>query len=227
LDLDELIPSAFICVYQRSSAVYPISWPQADQSCQSCNPVEKNHVLTILIIRINDTLNSRLFSAPMSSKIVQRNSKIHGQGVFATAPIKKGEDVIEYKGKLRTHEEVDEEYGGKDTGHTFLFILNDTYVIDANIGGNVARWLNHGCAPNCQAFVIEDESGDPRKDKVVIEAIRNIKTGEELTYDYDIRIEEPITAEERHLWACRCGAPNCNGSMIKPAKRKKSKAVLA
>jgi SET domain-containing protein len=111
----------------------------------------------------------------MSSKIVQRNSKIHGQGVFATAPIKKGEDVIEYKGKLRTHEEVDEEYGGKDTGHTFLFILNDTYVIDANIGGNVARWLNHGCAPNCQAFVVEDESGDPRKDKVVIEAIRNIR----------------------------------------------------
>lgn len=162
----------------------------------------------------------------MSSKIVQRNSRIHGQGVFATAPIKAGEEVIEYKGKLRTHKEVDEEYGGKDTGHTFLFILNDTYVIDANIGGNVARWLNHGCAPNCQAFVIEHQSGDPRKDKVVIEAIRDIEAGEELTYDYDIRIAEPITAGERLLWACRCGAPNCTGTMIK-AKKPRRRAAEA
>ena len=163
----------------------------------------------------------------MSSKIVQRNSKIHGQGVFATAKIKAGEDVVEYKGKLRTHKEVDAEYGGKDTGHTFLFILNDKYVIDANIGGNVARWLNHGCAPNCMAFVIEDESGDLRKDKVVIEALRNIEAGEELTYDYDIRIEEPITAEERRLWACRCGAADCTGTMIKAAKKKKRKVIPA
>ena len=163
----------------------------------------------------------------MSSKIAQRNSKIHGQGVFATAPIAAGEDVVEYKGKLRTHKEVDEEYGGKDTGHTFLFILNDTYVIDANINGNVARWLNHGCAPNCKAYVIEHESGDPRKDKVVIEAMRAIETGEELTYDYDIRIEEPITDEERKLWACHCGAPNCSGSMLKAAKAKKAKKRIA
>ena len=166
----------------------------------------------------------------MASKIVQRNSKIHGQGVFAAAKIKAGAAVVEYKGKLRTHAEVDAEYGGKDTGHTFLFILNDTYVIDANSGGNVARWLNHGCAPNCIAFVIEDENGDLRKDKVVIEALRDIAEGEELTYDYDIRIEEPITAEDRRLWTCRCGAANCTGSMIRPAKKvkkAKSKAIPA
>ena len=161
----------------------------------------------------------------MSSKIVQRNSKIHGQGVFATAPIAAGEDVVEYKGKLRTHADVDEEYGGQDTGHTFLFILNDTYVIDANINGNVARWLNHGCAPNCKAFTIEHASGDPRKDKVVIEALRDIEAGEELTYDYDIRVEEPITDKDRELWACRCGAPNCTGSMLKERKAKKAKST--
>ena len=51
----------------------------------------------------------------MASKIIKRNSKIHGQGVFATAAIKKGEDVVQYKGKLRTHAEVDDEYGGRDT----------------------------------------------------------------------------------------------------------------
>ncbi|MCC6839344.1 MAG: SET domain-containing protein-lysine N-methyltransferase [Flavobacteriales bacterium] len=155
----------------------------------------------------------------MPSKIIKRSSKIHGQGVFATAPIKAGEDVVQYKGRLRTHAQVDDEYGGQDTGHTFLFILNETYVIDGNIGGNVARWINHGCAPNCKAFVIGHESGDPAKDKVVIEALRDIAEGEELTYDYDIQIEAPITAEERRLWACRCGAPNCSGTMLKPARK--------
>lgn len=163
----------------------------------------------------------------MSNKIIRRNSKIHGQGVFAFAPILAGEDVVEYKGKLRTHEEVDEQYGGDDTGHTFLFILNDEYVIDANIGGNVARWINHGCTPNCQAFVIEDESGDPRKDKVVIEALRNIRAGEELTYDYDIHVAEPITGEERELWACRCGAAICTGTMLKGTKTGKRHALAS
>ncbi|HRN36923.1 MAG TPA: SET domain-containing protein-lysine N-methyltransferase [Flavobacteriales bacterium] len=159
----------------------------------------------------------------MPVKIIKRSSKIHGHGVFATAPIKKGEEVVEYKGKLRTHAEVDEEYGGQDNGHTFLFILNDAYVVDANIKGNVARWINHGCTPNCQAFVIGDEGGDPRKDRVVIEALRSIAAGEELTYDYDIQVEGPITREERRLWACHCGAPNCTGTMLKAAKAKKQR----
>jgi len=163
----------------------------------------------------------------MPSKIVRRNSMIHGQGVFATAPIRKGEEIIEYKGKLRTHAAVDDEYGGKDTGHTFLFILNDTYVIDGNINGNTARWINHGCAPNCKAFVIGDESGNPAKDRVVIEALRAIAPGEELTYDYDIQVEGPITAKDRKLWACRCGAPNCTGTMLKTAKPRTRKPAKA
>jgi SET domain-containing protein len=163
----------------------------------------------------------------MPSKIVRRSSKIHGQGVFATSNIRRGEEVVEYKGRLRTHAEVDEEYGGKDTGHTFLFILNDDYVIDANIDGNVARWINHGCAPNCKAFVIEDEGHDPRKDKVVIEAMRDIKAGEELTYDYDISIEGAVTEGERKLWACRCGAPNCTGTMLKERKAGKHSPATA
>jgi SET domain-containing protein len=163
----------------------------------------------------------------MPSKIIRRNSKIHGQGVFATAPIKAGEEVVEYKGKLRSHAEVDEEYGGHDDGHTFLFILNDDYVIDANIGGNTARWINHGCAPNCKAYVIGDESDDPRKDRVVIEALRDIAPGEELTYDYDIQVEGPISAEERKLWACRCGAPNCTGTMLHVAPKKSRKKATA
>ena len=83
-------------------------------------------------------------------KIERRQSSIHGNGVFVTEASAKGERIVRYKGKLRSHAEVDEEYGAVDEdGHTFLFTLNDDYVIDANVDGNIARWINHSCAPNC------------------------------------------------------------------------------
>jgi uncharacterized protein len=159
----------------------------------------------------------------MSSRIVARRSPIHGNGVFAVAPIKKGEEIIEYKGTLMTHDEADEMYGdGGETGHTFLFTLNDEYILDANRKGNVARWINHSCSPNCAAFVIENEKGDLRKDKVVIEAKRNIKAGEELTYDYGIVLEVPHTARLKKKWACLCGSPKCTGTLLKPKRATKS-----
>ena len=98
----------------------------------------------------------------MPRKIEARQSDIHGNGVFAIAPIEKGERVVEYKGKRRTHEEVDaDDTGDVDSGHTFLFTLNDEYVIDANHKGNKARWINHSCDPNCEA-VIEEHDGKNR-----------------------------------------------------------------
>src|SRR5690606_21574004 len=91
-----------------------------------------------------------------SQKIEARSSDIHGNGVFATAAIGKGERIVRYKGALRTHEQVDADYGDiEEDGHTFLFTLNDDYVIDANIKGGVARWINHSCDPNCEAVVEE------------------------------------------------------------------------
>ena len=89
------------------------------------------------------------------------------------------------------HDEVDEEYGDIDEdGHTFLFTLNDDYVVDANVGGNIARWINHSCKPNCEAVIEENDKGKRHKDKVFIEAIRAIKPGEELTYNYGITLDE-------------------------------------
>lgn len=159
----------------------------------------------------------------MSSRIVARRSPIHGNGVFAVAPIKKGEEIIEYKGTLMTHTEADDMYGdGGETGHTFLFTLNDDYIIDANRKGNIARWINHSCVPNCAAFVLESDSGNPRKDKVVIEAKRNIKPGEELTYDYGIVLEVPHTARLKKKWQCLCGSPKCTGTLLKPKRAAKS-----
>jgi hypothetical protein len=157
----------------------------------------------------------------MKKLYVLKQSKIHGKGLFAAANIKKGESIIEYKGKLRSHDEVDEEYGGKDTGHTFLFILNDLYVLDANYGGTVSKWMNTSCDPNCEAQTIEDENNDRTKDRIVIEAMRDIKKGEELTYDYGLVSDDNITPEEIKLWACRCGAENCKGNMLAITKKKK------
>jgi len=160
----------------------------------------------------------------MPRKIVARRSAIHGNGVFAVAPIAKGERLVEYKGRRRTHADVDAgESGDADSGHTFLFTLNDEYVIDANFEGNTARWINHSCDPNCEAVLEEDDGDDRRKDRVFIEAIRAIKPGEELAYDYGITLDEPHTARLKKIWECRCGAKNCSGTMLKP-KRKAKKA---
>jgi uncharacterized protein len=161
-----------------------------------------------------------VYSPSMSAKIATRRSAIHGNGVFAIAPIKKGARLIEYKGRHRTHQEVDRVYADDvDTGHTFLFTLNDIYVIDANVEGNAARWINHSCDPNCEAVLVEDDNEDPNKDAVFIEAMRDIKPGEELTYNYGIVLGEAHTARMKKLWACRCGARNCTGTMLQPKRK--------
>ena len=162
----------------------------------------------------------------MPAKIATRRSQIHGNGVFAVAPIRKGERLIEYRGRHRTHKEVDRVYAGDvETGHTFLFTLNDTYVIDANVGGNAARWINHSCDPNCEAVLVEDEDEDPARDKVFIEARRAIRPGEELTYNYGIVLGEPHTARLKKLWTCRCGSAKCTGTMLQPTRKPKAKSA--
>lgn len=154
----------------------------------------------------------------MPKKIATRKSTIHGNGMFAVAPIAKGERLIEYKGRRRSHAEVDAEHAGSvESGHTFLFTLDEDWVIDGNYEGNDARWINHGCAPNCEAVMEEDEA-DPRNSKVFIEAIRAIKPGEELTYDYGITLAERHTPRLKKIWACRCGARNCTGTLLRPKR---------
>ena len=161
----------------------------------------------------------------MPRKIVARRSAIHGTGVFAVQPIAKGERIIEYRGQLRTHEEVDAgESGSAESGHTFLFTLNDEYVIDGNFGGNVARWINHSCAPNCEAVLEEAEGDDRSRDRVFVEARRAIKPGEELFYNYGITLAEPHTPRMKKIWECRCGAKNCTGTMLQPKRKPKAAA---
>ncbi|MGH8178325.1 MAG: SET domain-containing protein [Steroidobacter sp.] len=143
-----------------------------------------------------------------SPLIEARNSHIHGRGVYAVAPIRKGARVIEYLGERISHAEADCRYElkGQDTGHTFLFIASNRTVIDASVDGNDARFINHSCNPNCET-VIEGS-------RVFIDAIRNIKPGEELGYDYQLTWESTDEPEELALYACRCGARKCRGTML-------------
>ena len=99
-------------------------------------------------------------------RFVVRNSGIHGKGVFATTRIPAGARLIEYKGERLTEAQVDKRYAKDDNPHTFLFALDDGMVIDATTGGNSARWINHSCAPNCEAV----DDGD----RIYIETLRAI-----------------------------------------------------
>ena len=162
-------------------------------------------------------------------KIERRRSSIHGNGVFATDTIRKGEHIVEYKGRLITHAQADElHFNDIDTGHTFLFTLNDDWIVDANVRGNIAKWINCSCDPNSIAYIHEHESGDLKKEMVIIEALRTIKPGEEITYDYGFEFDVPYTKKLLKIWACRCGSPNCRGTMLKPKpEKKKGKAAAS
>jgi SET domain-containing protein len=143
-----------------------------------------------------------------SPLVEARDSKIHGRGVYAVLPIKKGMRVMEYLGERISHAEADARYEkkGEDDGHTFLFIASNRTVIDAGVDGNDARFINHSCNPNCET-VIENS-------RVFIDAIRNIKPGEELGYDYQLTWESTDDPAELALYACRCGAKRCRGTML-------------
>jgi SET domain-containing protein len=155
----------------------------------------------------------------MTRRIAARRSPIHGNGVFATAPIKAGEEIIEYKGDRITHAQADKRYGdGGETGHTFLFTLNERFIVDGNSHGNTARWINHSCDPNCEAVYDEADSGKPKEDRILIEAIRDIRPGEELTYNYGIVLDERHTPKMKKIWACRCGSKKCTGTMLQPKR---------
>jgi uncharacterized protein len=139
-----------------------------------------------------------------------RRSPVHGMGAFALRRIRKGTRIVEYLGERVSHEEADRRYEDKDVtdAHTFLFIVDSKTVIDAGVDGNDARFLNHSCKPNCES-VIENR-------RVFIEATRTIEPGEEMTYDYQIQreIDDPPGIEQ--VFACRCGFPQCRGTMLWP-----------
>ena len=137
-----------------------------------------------------------------------RTSTIQGKGAFAWRWIPAGTRIIEYTGERITEDESDSRYDddSMERHHTFLFSVDDEIVIDAGVGGNEARFINHSCDPNCEAI---DEGG-----RIFIEAIRDIAPGEELFYDYGYELDEPLTPSLVRQYPCYCGTANCRGTIL-------------
>lgn len=137
-----------------------------------------------------------------------RQSGIQGLGGFATCHIPAGVRLIEYAGERITPAEADARYPDTPGArhHTYLFAIDDAVVVDASVNGNAARFLNHSCAPNCDA-VIEDG-------RIWIETIHEIEPGEELVYDYAYVLAERHTPAAKRRFPCHCGAVTCRGTIL-------------
>ena len=137
-----------------------------------------------------------------------RRSPMQGKGAFATRRIPAGVRLIEYTGERLTTAQAERRYPdvSGERHHTYLFAIDDDVVIDAAVGGNAARWINHSCDPNCDA-VIEDG-------RIWIETIRAIRPGEELAYDYQQVLEERHTPAAKRRFPCNCGSKKCRGTML-------------
>ena len=147
-----------------------------------------------------------------------RASPIQGRGAFALRRIRKGTRLIEYTGERVSNDEADRRYDddAMEHPHTFLFTVDAHTIIDAAVDGNDARFINHSCDPNCEAV---DDGG-----RIFIEALRNIRPGEELTYDYQLERAGHWRKEWVERYACRCGAAGCRGTLLVKPKRPKRRA---
>ncbi len=158
--------------------------------------------------------------APKGRRLQIRRSGVHGKGVFALRDLVAGERLIEYTGEVITWDEalLRHPHDPAHPTHTFYFHIDNGHVIDAKYGGNASRWINHSCAPNCEA----EETADAR---VFIRALRDIAAGEELFYDYGLIIDEPYTRQLKAEYPCWCGAPACRGTLLTPKSRQRKPAA--
>ncbi len=134
---------------------------------------------------------------PVFPRIERRRSRVHGWGVFALQSIAKNKRIIDYAGEKIPHREsLKRETRYLKRGHIWCFKLNNRWVIDAAVGGNLARFINHSCTPNCYAQIVDGI--------IWIRAARNIRSGEELTYKYNTNGDATIP--------CRC-RPDCTAQL--------------
>jgi SET domain-containing protein len=129
--------------------------------------------------------------------VVFKESPIHGLGGFAKTDLSKGTRILEYVG-----EKIDKRESARrcEANNVYIFSLNDEQDIDGNVEWNPARFLNHSCSPNCEA--------EFDNDRIWFMATRNIRAGEELTFNYGFDLED------YRDYPCHCGAPNCVGYMV-------------
>ena len=139
-------------------------------------------------------------------KYFRKKSGINNLGLFAKSDIKKGEKVIEYKGRKLTHKQVEENDRFDNSKAIYLFTLNERYVLDGDTKTNTAKYINHSCDPNCEVDII--------KGKIWIIAIKDIKKGDELSYDYGFGYDKDF-----RQFPCKCGSKNCCGYIVRDDQR--------
>ena len=139
-------------------------------------------------------------------KYFRKKSGINNLGLFAQGDIKKGEKVIEYKGRKFTHKQVEEDDRFDNSKAIYLFTLNERYVLDGDTKTNTAKYINHSCDPNCEVDIING--------KIWIIAIKDIKKGDELSYDYGFGYDADF-----RQFPCKCGSKNCCGYIVRDDQR--------
>lgn len=138
-----------------------------------------------------------------------------GFGLFATAPIKKRSRVVEYKGRLLNTEQANKRLS---RGSRYLYEINSRWTLDGTPRSNISRYINHSCNPNCQTTTV--------KRRVFVFTLRNIKPGEEITYDYGIDYFKNVIGRSR-CQCSRCRKRRAKRARELRAKRERRAARLA
>jgi len=135
-----------------------------------------------------------------------KKSNISNNGLVASKDIKKNTKIIEYKGRLISKKETETNEKFDNAKHIYLFNINKKYDLDGDYKYNTARLINHACDPNCEVT--------GKGTKLWISSIKDIKKGEELTYDYGFSFDENYRD-----YICKCGFSNCCGYIVREGSR--------
>lgn len=157
-----------------------------------------------------------------NSNIKVKNSSIHGRGVYARKDLVKGTRIIEYLGRKITKDESQKIYDKQlelhkknptKTGSVYIFDVDENHDLDGDVWWNRAKLVNHSCAPNCESLT--EDNGT-----IALYAVKNIKKGEELSFNYGYTVD---TYEDH---TCRCGSKNCVGHIVVKSQWGKLKKLL-
>ena len=135
-----------------------------------------------------------------------KKSNIDNKGLYASKDIKEGTKIINYIGKIISKKETEKNTKFNNEKDIYLFNLNNRYDLDGDFKFNTARLINHSCDPNCEVEGVGL--------KLWISAIKNIKKGEELTYDYGFSYDK-----DYKQFPCKCGKQNCVGYIVRSGSR--------
>jgi len=136
-------------------------------------------------------------AAAEADLIVFRSSPIHGKGGFARQNLRQGARVIEYIGERIGKAES---LRRCEQNNQFIFCLNESQDLDGNVSWNSARFINHSCAPNCEATLEED--------RIWLLALRDLEPAEEITFNYGFDLED------YKAYPCHCGSSKCVGYIV-------------